>query len=124
MVQHVQIIDLAPSSLLLSSSMMHPRNPCEADRRPASSACSRSSLSSISFSFGQFLCQCFSPGQNLQGGPGLGVCPPALFFLVLAPSRVHSSSLPSLPRVLVIRGVIWSRLVMAARRSTAAVSLL
>ena len=67
MVQHVQIIDLPPSSLFSSSTIMQPpRNPCEADRRPASSACSRSSFSSISFSFGQFLCQCFKPGQNLQ----------------------------------------------------------
>eukprot|EP00976_Prorocentrum_cordatum_P041553 843018-Prorocentrum_minimum.AAC.1 len=102
----------------------HPRNPWDADRRPASSACSRSSFSSISFSLGQFLCQCFIPGQNLQGGPGLGVCPPALFLLAFAPSRVHSSMLPSLPRVLVMRGLTWSRLVIAARRSTAAVSLL
>ena len=104
--QHVKMMDL-PYSLLLStlaSVRQHPRNPWDADSRPASSACSRSSFSSISFSFGQFRCQWFMPGQNLHGGPGFGVCPPVLFFFAFAPSRVHSSSLPSLPRDLVMRG--------------------
>eukprot|EP00976_Prorocentrum_cordatum_P005840 116612-Prorocentrum_minimum.AAC.1 len=105
--QHVKMIDL-PYSLLLStlaSTRQHPKNPWDADSRPASSAFSRSSFSSISFSFGQFRCQCFIPGQNLHGGPGFGVCPPVLFFFfAFAPSRVQSSMLPSLPRVLVMRG--------------------